>query len=403
MQETETETKLPPAPTGESGPMQFVFLAAVTYDGLQSGRTRLLAEALVDLGHTVTFVDKPNTRIAARNGFRFGPPRRADAGVDVLRLPPLPWPIRARWPALSHLWAADALRRLRRHDPNVGGAVVVTSTPWWLPVVEAMPHAACVYDCIDHVEVHAGTGRLAYYEAWDRRLLAQCRLVTTVSEPLRRHLAERLGADRIRLIPNGVLDRWMDAPVEAADRSRLSDAPDRPLIGFIGALFEWIDVDLIRRAADALPDYRFALIGPPRPGVSLASLDAAANVRVLPAIPFADVPRHIQAFDACLIPFTPSIVSAYADPLKLYEYCAFGKPVISTIRFETGGRPAPIDVAPSPQEFIAAIRRAVEQRDEAGARRRIEFARGQTWQRRARDFAAACRGSSALAGKTIKA
>lgn len=47
-------------------------------------------------------------------------------------------------------------------------------------------------------------------------------------------------------------------------------------------------------------------------------------------VPYADVPKYIAAMDVCLIPFKDNDISHNAVPLKLFEYMACEKPVIST-------------------------------------------------------------------------
>jgi glycosyltransferase involved in cell wall biosynthesis len=47
-------------------------------------------------------------------------------------------------------------------------------------------------------------------------------------------------------------------------------------------------------------------------------------------VDYTEVPRYIAATDVCLIPFKPNAISAGAVPLKLFEYMACGKPVLST-------------------------------------------------------------------------
>jgi glycosyltransferase involved in cell wall biosynthesis len=47
-------------------------------------------------------------------------------------------------------------------------------------------------------------------------------------------------------------------------------------------------------------------------------------------VPYSQVPKYISAMDVCLIPFKLNAISESALPLKLFEYMACEKPVIST-------------------------------------------------------------------------
>ena len=98
------------------------------------------------------------------------------------------------------------------------------------------------------------------------------------------------------------------------------------------------------------------------------------------------MPQWIQAFDVCLIPFKKDTISLRADPIKLYEYLALGKPVVSTLQF--GEAATHVLVAGDPKRFAEAIKRSAADAGK-GKTERIEFARHHTWRRRAGDFIAA--------------
>ena len=67
---------------------------------------------------------------------------------------------------------------------------------------------------------------------------------------------------------------------------------------------------------------------------------------------------YIAAMDVCLIPFKRTPVSDGACPLKLFEYAALKKPIISTscIEIRRLGKEFVI-FADTPSEFVAALRR----------------------------------------------
>jgi hypothetical protein len=134
----------------------------------------------------------------------------------------------------------------------------------------------------------------------------------------------------------------------------------------------------------------FILVGPQRRGVSLHQLTRLANVRWVRPCSYSEVPSWIERFDVGMIPFRRNRVSALADPIKLYEYCALGKPVVSTVAYQVGGQPAPIHVAATEGAFIQAIHELAHDRDPDGRAARICFARQHTWERRAQELLDLC-------------
>ena len=372
--------------------MRFVFLAAVRWDSVLAGRTRRLAEAVLAEGHSAVFVELPGLRNTAARAVRRmkGAPAGNDGGVEVVRLGPVPGAARLPNASTTKLWQRGAVRRIRRFFGEGPTAVVVT-TPWWAPVALRLAPDVLCYDCNDCVEVHCSPGVLPRFRRWHEELLGAADVVTVVSEYLRADVSGGTGAS-VHVIPNGVEQAWLEGAASPVPRSTLTDRPDRPIAGFVGSLFEWIDQDLLRACAIAMPDVEFILVGPTRREVSLATLKNLPNLRRVPAQPFEEVPNWIAAFDVCLVPFKRDAISAAADPVKFYEYCALGKPVVSTCGPGDAAQAPPLEMAESHEAFMEAIATALKGDSPERQRRRREAAAACTWRRRAVDLISAVEG-----------
>jgi glycosyltransferase involved in cell wall biosynthesis len=213
-----------------------------------------------------------------------------------------------------------------------------------------------------------------------RQVFADARALLAVSPGVADYLA---GFDparqRILVIDNGVDPaRFASA---ACARRPWSPASGRPFrIGFLGTLKPWHGVD-------GLIDAFAQLVGMPAPGVAKgpaggAALDAelqiigdgpqrealalhaaergvAARVRLVGALPPAEVPAALAALDVGVAPY-PSSQGFYFSPLKLFEYLAAGLPVLTTdvghLRSLVGDG---IDALVVPPDDPAALARAL--------------------------------------------
>jgi glycosyltransferase involved in cell wall biosynthesis len=155
-----------------------------------------------------------------------------------------------------------------------------------------------------------------------------------------------------------------------------------PIIGSVGVMdAQRFDVELVEALALARPQWSFALVGPVREGLNLDRLKQLSNVYLLGNRPIADLPRYLKGMDVTVIPYCDNEATRNIYPLKLQEYLATGKPVVSR------GLPAirpygdVVALADSPDAFLAAIEAALVE-DPARADARQAVARQNSWEQR---------------------
>ncbi|MDP1813661.1 MAG: glycosyltransferase, partial [Leadbetterella sp.] len=102
-----------------------------------------------------------------------------------------------------------------------------------------------------------------------------------------------------------------------------------PRLGFYGVIDERFDIDLIKQAADAKPDWQFVLVGPIIK-IDPATLPQNKNIHYLGAKTYEELPAYLSGWDIALIPFALNESTQFISPTKTPEYLAGGKPVIST-------------------------------------------------------------------------
>jgi glycosyltransferase involved in cell wall biosynthesis len=98
-------------------------------------------------------------------------------------------------------------------------------------------------------------------------------------------------------------------------------------------------------------------------------------------VPYGEVPAYVKAFDVCVNPYVLDGVAEHCSPLKLYEYVATGKPVVSVDMPEAHTFDGLISIARSPDEFIGMVENAVAH-DDGLAKARQVAAQTHTWSMR---------------------
>ncbi|MCB9913682.1 MAG: glycosyltransferase [Planctomycetes bacterium] len=258
--------------------------------------------------------------------------------------------------------------------------------PRWEPWLDELPFGRVLYDCIDDLAVHAPDPALRVRVArLEERLLARCDGALATAEVLLADLRRRRPELPLRLVRNGVDDVGFQ---RAAQGPRPADLPrGHPLVGFVGALYEWLDWELVRAVARACPEVDFAFVGPRAGEAAGEPAPGLANVRLLGPRPYADVPRYVAAFDACWVPFRVDRVGRAANPVKLYEYLALGKPACSTPVADLNSFEGLVSAAEGAEAMTQALRAALAE-GAARATERRAFAARNGWSARAAEVLA---------------
>lgn len=260
----------------------------------------------------------------------------------------------------------------------------LTYNAWW---AKDLRNPLVVYELVDALEIFSNYPR-PWLQAQHRRLLRDAAVVAGTADALVAEL-RHARADAI-LSPNGVdLEHFAQTATRQvpADIAPLI-AEGRPIIGYYGALAEWLDFALIRRAAAARPAYHFVLIGPDYDGTVLArsGIERYANITWLGAKSYAEIPAYLAAFDVATIPFAVGEALQAVSPIKLFEYMAGGKPIVTTDLAECR-KYAPVFIARDSEEWMSQVDRALSLRAVPVYLNELRTtALANTWQSRAADI-----------------
>jgi glycosyltransferase involved in cell wall biosynthesis len=338
----------------------------------------------------VLYVDPPtsfltrfrNPAAAAAAGQR-GLTRVADG---IWRLSVQVPPLRGRQPVRQAvLWLTRralgrGVRRLgRRHARAL---IVPTLNPVFGSANEEFSVLYCKDDYVAGADLMGvGKRRLQRRSA---ALPKQADVVVAVSPLIQESMRAR-GAEPI-LIPNGV-----DVDHFARVATPAPSIP--PVVAFVGQLSMRVDVDML--AAVAAQRVRLRMIGPTQrtlPDGHFERLSSLGDhVEWVGRVAYQDLPQHLADVTTCLVPYADTSFNRASFPLKILEYLAAGRRVVST--------PLPavdwldtdlVTMAATPTGFAEAVIASVANpldSDELGRRRM--FAQRHTWERRAEVLAGA--------------
>ncbi len=149
-----------------------------------------------------------------------------------------------------------------------------------------------------------------------------------------------------------------------------------------------MDYDLVRKIAKAHQDKLLYLIGPISSNeYKTEGLDKLENIVFTGGKSIEELPAYLQNIDCAIIPFKCNKLTKSIYPLKINEYLAGGKPVVTT-NFSEDIRTFKevVYIANSHEEFISLIDQSIENNNEELALKRLEHAKENSWTSRVDDF-----------------
>jgi glycosyltransferase involved in cell wall biosynthesis len=170
----------------------------------------------------------------------------------------------------------------------------------------------------------AQVGGMRIARAVQNHMLEKAATVTVASSVLEDQIKRP-----VLMLPNGA----DVAELDQADGSRWRARGLGPTVGFVGAFEYWVDFELVLRVAQRLPGVNFLLVGGGRRWETIKQRAAEmhlTNVHLTGPAPYQVAMDYVAGMDVCLLPFMRDPVSDGSCPLKLFEYAALYRPIVST-------------------------------------------------------------------------
>lgn len=251
--------------------------------------------------------------------------------------------------------------------------VVYYSNPSQVDIIRGYNPCLVVFDSLDEPVDEFSSWQPYYHQA-----VASADLVLATSEKLyaRAHTIN----PHTCLIPNGC-----DFNYFKRARSNQLAPPDLPelgraVIGYMGAVASWCDLELLDKLAQVFSDCSLMIIGPL---YNVHNIPLRPNIHWLGYKAYEELIYYASYFDVGIIPFRQSDMTAAVNPIKMWEYMAMGIPVVTTALPETQKYKEEIYYSLRHQYFINNVRRALKQENWEKCEHRMNLAKENSWMARA--------------------
>ena len=373
-------------------PYNFVIIARDAW-GEVWRRRQFIASVLSGMGHRVLFVERPFSVMRSLAGVSGGDSRPLRRVLSTARTPlkvaqnlfvaspikllPDILPGAHRLNLALH---AGTIRAALRHA-EIKNYILWINPEYGVHLLPYLSPDLVVYDVTDDwTQARLPEREKNEIKENDRLMIKSADVVLAVSQSLYEKKQKQGG--KVFLVPNGVAVELYDGVYPMP--SDLAALP-RPVLGYVGTLHpQRLDVELIEKISRKNDNnFSIALVGPDLLLPSMRErLRRLPRVHLLGAKSYFEVPAYITHFDVCLIPHRIDAFTTSLNPIKVYEYLAAGKPIVSTLLAGVEEFARFIAAVKSPEDFIEAALRLSGEGKPSDADERLGAARANSWKAR---------------------
>ncbi len=255
--------------------------------------------------------------------------------------------------------------------------IVWSANPLFTGWLDALPHTTTVFDCVDNWAEHS-----VYAHERDRltanysTIAKRADVIFTVSREL------------LSLFPNHPSAHAIFNGVRPFDHVAFHQATQEKIrVGYVGVIQDRIDTAILDELS-AHADIRVTLFGPVWNNFDAARYATNPFITFTKQLaPHDQLPELLRKQDVMIIPHRNTAFTRSMNPMKLYDYLACGKPVVSTPLADLAPDLAPfVHIASTPQEFLAAVRAAAKENSQQEQLARMQATAAHTWTKKVHEM-----------------
>lgn len=217
----------------------------------------------------------------------------------------------------SNLLAKYKFRKQNKFD------LVIIGYPLYYRYIDKKFNGKIIYDCMDnHCALYPYTKGIDKLRSQENFLINNSDAIIVTANKLWQKMKDMNYTKKVFLIRNGTYANVFSTPEKANLHNKYQ-------IGYFGTIAEWFDFDVLQKSLIEYQDIEYHLIGPIR-----QTIEFKHNRIVMEGVVEHHMLHEKTKDYACFVmPFIVNDVVEWVDPVKLYEYIAMGKCIIS-VRYE---------------------------------------------------------------------
>lgn len=182
-----------------------------------------------------------------------------------------------------------------------------------------------IYDCMDDASAFdSGEYIKSQMIESEKRLIKDAHLIIVSSKSLESKIKKnRFAKNKVVLIRNAYNGQLIDV-----NKKIINSSKKIIQIGYVGTISSWFDFNIIELTLNKFKNLEYHLIGPIE---YLVNIKDHQHERIIfhGPVNHEDLYNVLKSFDILIMPFKLTELVKSIDPVKLYEYINYNKPIIS--------------------------------------------------------------------------
>lgn len=262
---------------------------------------------------------------------------------------------------------------------NMGDSILLLQNPMAIGITNKLSCKKFVFDAIDNWLYHPQMPDKNIIKKNYNYVEQNADLIMTVSEALTHTFSHN---SNVHWIPNGVDINYFSRAIKDFRKTN-------KVIGYAGKIQDRVDFNLVEQCLINFPDEKFVFLGP-----VYAQSDAVnrlkrayKNVEFKGDIHYAKLPDEMKEFDIAIIPHKIDSFTESMNPLKLYEYLASGKPVVTTGVAGAASISEYVYISKNESDFVKLLGTLIKEQDAITPNRIVESIPDEcTWELRTNEM-----------------
>lgn len=336
--------------------IDLIIFGAISFD-FRYQRPQELATRLAKLGHRVFYIEHEFFPIRNYSKEAFISVKKRDENLYVVKLSAdRNYFIYAeRMSEKGLLVLNQSIKKLFKLA-KIKNPQIIIHHPFWYDALEILKDYPIIYECFDEHSGFKQSGE--WINKQEEKLVKKAETIIVSSQKLLDKFS-KLKKENIYLISNGASTKQL-LEIKKPNKPALIKNIQKPIIGYHGAIEEWMDDKLIEAILKSYPQNDLLMVGAVNNQKIVKLRSQYNNLHLVGEVNFKEVFDYVYYFDLAIIPFSITPLIENTLPVKFFEYLALKKPILTTALPELIRYKEICFYAESREEFIEKIPQAIK-------------------------------------------